>query len=41
MIDLLCIHHKGHIFFTDWNTGLWAVKLVERTGPGRLIGAPQ
>ena len=21
--------HKGHIFFTDWNSGLWAVKLVE------------
>ena len=32
---------KGHIFFTDWNTGLWAVKLVERTGPGRVIGEPQ
>ena len=32
---------KGHIFFTDWNTGLWAVKLAERTGPGRVIGEPQ
>ena len=32
---------KGHIFFTDWNTGLWAVKLVDRTGPGRIIGEPQ
>ncbi len=32
---------KGHIFFTDWNTGLWAVKLAERTGPGRIIGEPQ
>ena len=21
--------HKGHIFFSDWNTGLWAVKMVE------------
>jgi hypothetical protein len=21
--------YKGHIFFTDWNSGLWAVKLVE------------
>ena len=31
---------KGHIFFTDWNTGLWAVKLAERTGPGRIIGEP-
>ncbi len=20
--------HKGHIFFSDWNSGLWAVKLV-------------
>ena len=32
---------KGHIFFTDWNTGLWAVKLAERTGSGRIIGEPQ
>lgn len=24
--------HKGHIFFSDWNTGLWAVKLVEGRG---------
>ena len=32
---------KGHIFFTDWNTGLWAVKLAERSGPGRIIGEPQ
>ena len=32
---------KGHIFFTDWNTGLWAVKLAERTGPGRIIGEPK
>ena len=21
--------HKGHIFFSDWNSGLWCVKLVE------------
>ena len=21
--------HKGHIFFSDWNSGLWAVKLEE------------
>jgi hypothetical protein len=21
--------HKGHIFFSDWNTGLWAVKLSD------------
>ena len=32
---------KGHIFFADWNTGLWAVKLVERTGPVAVIGEPQ
>ena len=32
---------KGHVFFTDWNTGLWAVKLRERTGPGRIIGEPR
>ena len=32
---------KGHIFFTDWNTGVWAVKLAERTGPGRIIGEPR
>ena len=30
--------YKGHIFFTDWNTGLWAVRLRERTGPSRVIG---
>ena len=33
--------YKGHIFFTDWNTGLWAVKLQERAGPGRIIGEPR
>ncbi len=33
--------YKGHIFFTDWNTGLWAVKLGERTGPGPFSGEPQ
>ncbi len=27
--------HKGHIFFSDWNSGLWAVKLVEDTGRRR------
>ena len=32
---------KGHIFFTDWNSGLWAVRLAPRTGPGRIIGEPQ
>ena len=33
--------YKGNIFFTDWNTGLWAVRLRERTGPGRVIGESQ
>ena len=33
--------YKGHIFFSDWNTGLWAVKLQERTEPSRIIGEPQ
>ena len=23
--------HKGNVFFTDWNTGLWAVRLGEKT----------
>ena len=33
--------YKGHIFFTDWNTGLWAVKLQPKTEPGPIIGEPQ
>jgi len=33
--------YKGHVFFTDWNTGLWAVKLNRRSGPSRIIGEPQ
>ena len=33
--------YKGHIFFTDWNTGLWAVKLRTKDGPSRMIGEPQ
>ena len=32
---------KGHIFFTDHNSGLWAVRLKEKTGPGRIAGEPQ
>jgi hypothetical protein len=24
--------HKGHIFFSDWNSGLWAVKLAPAEG---------
>ena len=33
--------YKGNIFFTDFNSGLWAVKLLEKTGPGRIIGEPR
>ncbi|HVS15066.1 MAG TPA: hypothetical protein VMV46_14155 [Thermoanaerobaculia bacterium] len=32
--------YKGHIFFSDWNSGLWAVKLAEE-GAERVIGEPQ
>ena len=32
---------KGNIFFTDWNTGLWAVRLLPKDGPGAIIGEPQ
>ena len=32
---------KGHIFFTDWNTGLWAVRLLPRDRTRRMIGEPQ
>ncbi len=31
---------KEHIFFTDWNSGLWAVKLVDPETP-RNMGEPQ
>lgn len=24
--------HKGNVFFSDWNSGLWCVRLVEETG---------
>jgi len=24
--------HKGHVFFSDWNSGLWCVRLVEEAG---------
>ena len=30
---------KGHIFFSDWNSGLWAVKLVDPETP-RNMGEP-
>ena len=33
--------YKGHVFFTDYNSGLWAVRLEEKTGPGRVIGEPR
>ena len=33
--------YKGHVFFTDWNTGLWAVKLRPRNGPSPIVGEPQ
>ncbi len=33
--------HKDHIFFSDWNSGLWAVKLVDPEDPERIIGEPQ
>ncbi len=32
---------KGNIFFTDWNTGLWAVRLRPKDGPSPIIGEPQ
>lgn len=33
--------YKGNIFFTDFNSGLWAVRLADKTGPARIIGEPQ
>ena len=33
--------YKGHVFFTDWNTGLWAVQLTEPSGARRVIGEPR
>ncbi len=33
--------YKGHIFFTDYNSGLWAVRLREKTGPAPIIGEPR
>ncbi len=33
--------YKGHIFFTDWNSGLWAVKVLPKTEPTPIIGEPQ
>ena len=31
---------KGHIFFTDWNSGLWALRLKPRKGPAVETGEP-
>jgi len=25
--------HKGKVFFTDWNSGLWAIELAPREAP--------
>jgi hypothetical protein len=33
--------YKGHVFFSDWNSGLWAVELVDPEDPDRIIGEPQ
>ena len=30
---------KGHIFLSDWNSGLWAIKLVDPETP-RNMGEP-
>ena len=31
--------YKGNVFFSDWNSGLWAVRITER--PLRVIGEPR
>jgi len=33
--------YKGHIFFSEFNSGLWAVRLDEKTGPAPVIGEPR
>ena len=33
--------YKGHIFFTDYNSGLWAVRLGEKIDPVRSAGEPR
>ena len=33
--------YKGSIFFTDFNSGLWAVRLKQKTGPAPMIGEPR
>ncbi len=32
--------YKDHIFFSDWHSGLWAVKLKDPDDPNRVIGEP-
>ncbi|MCY3970045.1 MAG: hypothetical protein OXG74_08930 [Acidobacteria bacterium] len=32
--------YKDHIFFSDWHSGLWAVKLKDPEDPNRIIGEP-
>ncbi len=32
--------YKGHIFFSDWHSGLWAVELKDPEDPNRIIGEP-
>ena len=32
---------KGHVFFTDYNSGLWAVRLGEKTDPLPAAGEPR
>ncbi|HVS65587.1 MAG TPA: hypothetical protein VMT85_19020 [Thermoanaerobaculia bacterium] len=33
--------YKDRIFFSDWNSGLWAIELVDPERPDRVIGEPQ
>lgn len=33
--------YKGNIFFTDWNSGLWVVRLGARRESNRIVGEPQ
>ena len=33
--------YKGHIFFADWNSGLWAVRLLPKDGQAAVVGEPQ
>ena len=33
--------YKGQIFFSDWNSGLWAVKLLPKEEPAPIRGEPQ